>query len=176
MSYKAINNITAINDSLENPSATAEFKLGSTIPINDTTKGQESVFMYCKSHAALNLGQPVNLIAGTGGDAELVTAAFTAVSTGAGELIGYPLTAVPSGYYFWAQISGVITAAAGTVAAGDYVQVLASGTTVVVDGTTGSTTRSATSCGIAKTATSGGLAEIVVMPGLRSHIDEDPGV
>ena len=170
MSYKAINNIDAIDDSLQNPSATAEFKLGSPLPINDTTKGQESVFIYCKSHAALNLGQPVNLIAGTGGDAELVTAAFSEVSTGAGELIGYPLTAVPSGYYFWAQISGVITAAAATVAAGDHVQCLESGTTVVVDGTTGSTTRAATSCGIAKTATSGGTADIVVMPGLRSLI------
>ena len=41
MSYKALNNIQAINDSLETPSSTREFQLGSPIPINDTTKGQE---------------------------------------------------------------------------------------------------------------------------------------
>ena len=171
MTYRALNNMQAIDiDSLDKPSATKEYPLGTQIEINDTSKGQASVFVYAKSHAALSLGQPVNLIEGTGGDAELVTAAFVEIATGAGELIGYSTTAVTSGYYFWAQVSGVITAAAGTVAAGDYVQVIESGTTVIVDGTTGSTSRASTSCGVAKTATSGGLATIVVMPGIRSHI------
>ena len=173
MAYKAINNIAAVDlDDINKESATKKYPLGTKIEVNDTSKGQASVFVYVKAHAALNLGQPVNLIEGTGGDAELVTAAFAAIATGAGELIGYPTTAVTSGYYFWAQVSGVITAAAGTVAAGDYVRVIESGTTVTVDGTTGSTSRKSTSCGLAKTATSGGLATIVVMPGLRSHIAE----
>ena len=119
----------------------------------------------------MSLGQPVNLIEGTGGNAEVITSSFVAVTSGQGELIGYPITAVTSGYYFWAQISGVITAAASPgIAVGDHVQCIASGTTIIVDGTTGATTRNATSCGIAKTATSGGTATIVVMPGLRSQI------
>ena len=98
--------------------------------------------------------------------------AVAAFENGQGLLIGFPLAAITSGDYFFAQISGVITAAAGTVAAGDHVKVLDAGTTVVVDGSTGSTTRSAKTIGIAKTATSGGTASIVVMPGRLVHVEE----
>ena len=171
MAYKAINNLQTINiDSLDTPSATKEYPLGTMLPINDTSKGGESVFIYVKAHAALVLGQPVCLIEGSGGDAELVTVAPATFADGQGNLIGFPTTAVTSAYYFWAQISGVITAAAGTVAAGDYVEVLNAGTTVVVDGMTGMTTRGAQGIGIAKSATSSGTITMVVMPDRRVHI------
>ncbi len=171
MGNKAIFNLNAIDiDDLNASSATMDYPVGSEIVIKDSASAMPQTYIYVKAHATLVLGQPVNLIEGSGGDAEMVTAEFVEIATGAGELIGYTTTAVTSGHYFWAQISGVITAAAGTVASGDYVQVLEGGSTVIVDGTTGSTTRNSTSCGLAKTATSGGLASIVVMPGLRSHI------
>jgi hypothetical protein len=171
MSYKALNNLQAVNlDSLDTPSATKEYPLGTRIGVNDTTKGGESVFMYIKAHEALSLGQPIQVVEGSGGDAEVVTASIATLGDGQGALIAFPTTAVTSAYYFWGQISGVITAAAGTVAAGDHVEVLNGGTTVVVDGTSGSTTRSVRSIGIAKTATASGTASIVVMPGRRVHI------
>jgi hypothetical protein len=171
MAYKAINNLQTVDlDSLNTPSSTKDYDLATTLPVNDTSKGGESVFIYVKAHAGLSKGQPIQLVEGSGGDAELVTASVATFSDGQGIQIGFPTTTVTSGYYFWAQISGVITAAAGTVAAGDHVEVLNGGTTVVVDGTSGSTTRSAQSIGIAKTATSSGEADIVVMPGRRVHI------
>ena len=171
MAYKAINNLQTINlDSLDTPSSTKEYPLGTMLPINDTTKGGESVFVYVKAHASIALGQPVMLQEGSGGDAELVTVAPDTFEDGQGELIGFPTTAVTSAYYFWAQISGVITAAAGTVAAGDHVEVIKGGTTVIVDGTTGGTSRTANSIGIAKTATASGTASIVVMPNRRVHV------
>jgi len=68
-----------------------------------------------------------------------------------------------------------LTAAAGTVAAGDHVEVLAATTTVVVDGTTGSTVQSTKSIGIAKTATSSGSIDLVVIPGRTVQIAAAPG-
>ena len=171
MTYRALNNMQAIDiDSLDTPSSTKEYPLATTLHVNDTAKGGESVFIYVKAHAGLSKGQPIQLVEGSGGDAELVTlgiATLLPAAAGQGIQLGFPTTAVTSGYYFWAQISGVITAAAGTVAGGDYVEVINGGTTVVADGTSGSTARTAQSIGIAKTATSGGEADIVVMPGRR---------
>ena len=170
MAYKAINNIAAVDlDDINKESATKKYPLGTIVKVNDTSKGAESTFMYVKSHAALTLGQPVTLVEGSGGDAEVVTEANATVSAGMGVKIGFPVVAIQSGYYFFAQISGVITAAAATVAAGDHVEVEDGDTTVRVDGTSGSTTRTVRSIGIAKTATSGGTADIVVMPERHVH-------
>lgn len=171
MAYKAINNLQTFDiDSLDAGSATKEYPLGTEIKINDTAKGSESVFMYVKAHGALNLGQPVALTEGSGGDAEVVTKVPTTLAGGQGYQIGFPISAITSGHYFWAQVSGVITAAAGTVAAGDHVEVENSGTTLRIDGSTGSTVVTANSIGIAKTATAGGTVTISVVPGRRVQV------
>ena len=172
MGNKAIYNINAINvDDLNTSSSTMKYPVGSEVVIKDSSSAMPQTYIYVKAHAALSLGQPITIQEGSGGDAEIVTVAVAAFSDGQGLLIGFPLAAITSGDYFFAQISGVITAAAGTVAAGDHVKVLDAGTTVVVDGSTGSTTRSAKTIGIAKTATSGGTASIVVMPNRRVHVE-----
>ena len=175
MTYQAINNIAAIDlDSLDTPSATKEYPLGTILSVNDTSKGGESQFMYVKSHAAFaTTGTPFEIQAGSGGDAEVVTAAVAEIVSGA--KIGFNTTAVGSGEYFWAQIAGVLTAAAATVAVGDHVEVLAAGTTVVVDGTTGSTVQSTKSIGIAKTATSSGSIDLVIIPGRTVQVAAAPG-
>jgi hypothetical protein len=171
MGAKAIFNLNAIDiDALDASSATMEYPVGSQIVIKDSASAMPQTFLYVKAHAGLSLGQPIQIIEGSGGDAELVTVAVATNTTGQGALIGFPLATITSGHYFFAQITGVITAAAGTVAAGDYVEVLNGGTTVVVDGTSGSTTRSEKSIGIAKSATSGGTITLSVMPGRRVHI------
>ena len=165
MTYKALNNISAVDlDDIEKESATKKYPLGTVINVNDTSKGGVSQFMYVKAHAAFaTVGTPFAIECGSGGDAEVVTAAPTEQVSGV--KIGFNTVAITSGYYFFAQIAGVITAAAGTVAAGDHVEVLAAGSTVVVDGTTGSTAHSTKSIGIAKTATSGGTITMAVVPG-----------
>jgi len=176
MAYKAINNIQAVDlDSLDASSSTKEYPLGTVIEVNDTSKGGVSQFMYVKAHAAFaTVGTPFAIECGSGGDAEVVTAAPTEQVSGV--KIGFNTTAITSGEYFWAQTAGVITAAAGTVAAGDHVEVLAAGTTVVVDGTTGSTAHSTKSIGIAKTATSGGQITMAVVPERVVEVAAAPGV
>ena len=58
----------------------------------------------------------------------------------------------------------LVAAAAAGIAAGDHVEVINAGTTVIVDGTTGSTTQTTRSIGIAKTATATGAIDLVVLP------------
>ncbi len=171
MATKAIFNINAIDiDDLDASSATMKYPVGSQIVIKDSSSAMPQTFLYSKAHATLALGQPVMLQEGSGGDAELVTVAPDTFEDGQGELIGFSKAAITSGHYFFAQISGVITAAAGTVAAGDHVEVIKGGTTVIVDGTTGGTSRTANTVGIAKTATADGLITMSVMPNRRVHV------
>tara|TARA_R110000824_G_scaffold292942_3_gene481365 strand:+ start:944 stop:1468 length:525 start_codon:yes stop_codon:yes gene_type:complete len=171
MGTQAIFNLNSIDiDDLDASSATMSYPVGAQLVIKDSTSAMPKTFIYTKAHAALALGQPIVLIEGSGGDAELVTVAPATSADGQGELLGFPLAAITSGHYFFAQVTGVITAAAGTVAAGDHVEVLNAGTTLVVDGTSGSTTRSVRSIGIAKTATATGTITLSVMPGRRVHI------
>jgi hypothetical protein len=171
MAYKAINNIQAVDlDSLNASSATKEYPLGTVIEVNDTSKGGVSQFMYVKAHAAFaTVGTPFQIVSDDGGDAEIVTKANATLANGA--KIGFNTTAITSGEYFWAQIGGVLTAAASAgIAAGDHVEVLNTGTTVVVDGTTGSTVLTTKSIGVAKTAVSGGEITLVILPGRTVEI------
>ena len=66
--------------------------------------------------AFATIGTPFEIQAGSGGDAEVVTAAVAEIVSGA--KIGFNTTAIASGEYFWAQIAGVLAAAAGTVECG----------------------------------------------------------
>lgn len=175
MANKAIVNLNAINiDDLDSSSSTMKYPVGSVVTIKESGKAQPSEFMYVKAHAAFStVGTPFAIECGSGGDAEVVTAAPTAQASGV--LVGFNTSAITSGEYFWAQTAGVITAAAGTVDAGDHVEVLAAGTTVVVDGSTGSTTHSTKSIGIAKTATSGGQITMAVVSGRTVQVDAGGG-
>lgn len=165
MAYKAINNLQTVDlDSLDTPSSTKEYPLGTVLPVNDTSKGGESQFMYVKAHAAFaTIGTPFEIQSGSGGNAEAITSAPATIVSGA--VLGFNTTAVTSGYYFWAQTAGILVAAAAAgIAAGDHVEVINAGTTVIVDGTTGSTTQTTRSIGIAKTATATGAIDLVVLP------------
>jgi len=171
MAYKAINNLAAVDlDDIDKESATKKYPLGTVIDVNDTSKGGVSQFMYVKAHAAFaTVGTPFQITAGSGGDAEVVTKANATLANGA--LIGFNNIAITVDYYFFAQIGGVVTAAAAAgIAAGDHVEVLNAGTTVVVDGTTGSTTLSTKSIGVAKTATTASQIDLAIVPGRRVEI------
>jgi len=176
MGTKAIYNVNSINiDDLNSSSATMKYPVGATVCIKDEDKAQPDEYMYVKAHAAFStVGTPFAIECGSGGSAEVVTAAPTEQVSGV--KLGFNTSAITSGEYFWAQTAGVITAAAGTVAAGDHVEVLAAGTTVVVDGTSGSTVHSTKSIGIAKTATSEGQITMVVAPQRVVEVAAAPGV
>ena len=162
MSYKALNNIQAVNlDSLDASSATKEYPLGTVIGVNDTSKGAVSEFMYVKAHAGFAaVGTPFEIVAGSGGDAEVVTKAIATLASGA--KIGFNTTASTSGEYFWAQTAGELTAAAKAgITAGDFVKVDNTETDVETDGTT----LTVNSIGMAKTNTASSAITLAIIPG-----------
>jgi len=162
MAYKAINNIQAVDlDSLDAGSATKEYPLGTILPVNDTSKGGVSEFMYVKAHAGFaTVGTPFEIVAGSGGDAEVVTKAVATLASGA--KIGFNTSAITSGHYFWAQTAGVLTAAAKAgITAGDFVKVDNTETDVETDGTT----LTVNSIGIAKTSTASSAITLAIIPG-----------
>tara|TARA_R110000824_G_scaffold300762_5_gene488803 strand:+ start:5596 stop:6090 length:495 start_codon:yes stop_codon:yes gene_type:complete len=155
-------------DSLDSGSATRQYPLGTVIGVNDTSKGSESQFVYCKAHAALGIGVPFQVVSSSGGNAEAVT--LVPIAQASGAMIGFATTAITSGHFCWLQIGGIINAATGTVAVGDHVQLLVAGVSLVVDGSTGSTVETADSIGTARTVDSGGFASISVVPTRRVAI------
>ncbi len=162
MAYKALNNLQTIDlDSLDASSATKEYPLGTVITVNDTAKAAAGEFMYVKAHAGFaTVGTPFEIVAGSGGDAEVVTKAIATLASGA--KIGFNTTAITTAHYFWAQTAGVLTAAAKAgITAGDFVKVDNTETDVETDGTT----LTVNSIGIAKTSTASSAVTLAIIPG-----------
>jgi hypothetical protein len=135
------------------PTATLNYPLGTELIVyNDTYKAIQR-YKYIKSHGALTQYQPyVISISGTVGS-EVITAA-PATLAAPGILIGIPQVAFTSGYYGFVLIEGdgSVLMTAETYVVGDMLQILNTGTALVVDGTTGSTTFAVTTCGVCKEA------------------------
>lgn len=131
----------------------ASYKLGEIVPIIDSATKMEKLYMYVKSHTTLTAYQPYVLnFTGTAGS-EVKTAA--PVTTAApGQLVCVPQVAFTSGYYGFVQIKGDCTCLLTneTIAVGDYLQILTTGTVLTVDGSTGATVMLANSCAVSKTA------------------------
>ncbi|MAF36916.1 hypothetical protein CL622_07400 [archaeon] len=162
MAYKALNNLQAVDlDSLDASSATKEYDLGTIIPINDSSKAAVGEFIYVKAHAGFaTVGTPFEIVNGSASESEVVTKAIATLASGA--QIGFNTHAVTSGEYFWAQISGVLTAAAKAgISAGDVVKVDNTETDVETDGTT----LTVNSIGMAKTATADSAITLAIIPG-----------
>lgn len=162
MAYKAINNLQTIDiDSLDAGSATKEYPLGTIITINDTSKAAVGEFIYVKAHAGFaTVGTVFQIVSSDGGDAEVVTKAIATLASGA--QVGFNTTAITTAHYFWAQISGVLTAAAKAgITAGDFVKVDNTETDVETDGTT----LTVNSIGMAKTSTADSAVTLAIIPG-----------
>lgn len=140
--FPAILDIKSFNtDALTTPSATQEYELGTILNfvVNDQSGldlGNDiNTFMYVRSHTALVAYQPYVIKPAI----DFMTAAPVAQASGV--TIGIPQIAVPSGYYFFIQISGICMAnlIVETHVPTDYLELLEDGAALVVDGTSGST-------------------------------------
>ena len=162
MATKAIYNINSIDSGdLTSSSATMKYPVGASLVIKEEGKSQPSGFIYVKAHAGFaTVGTPFEITAGSGGNAEVVTKAIATLASGA--QIGFNTHAVTSGEYFFAQVSGVLTAAAKAgITAGDFVKVDNTETDVETDGTT----LTVNSIGMAKTSTASSAISLAIIPG-----------
>lgn len=136
--------IAVLEEDLSNPTSTKKYPEGFNVLLNDST-GVENGFVYIKAHDTLTAYAPYMI----SHDGTNLTSA--APATGAA-LIVIPQTAFTASYYGFVQYKGNCTATIGaeTYTTGDALEVLTTGTTVVVDGTTGDKVRTVNSIGVCK--------------------------
>jgi hypothetical protein len=153
-----LTNITGVSTignigDLTTPSSTQAYPLGTIIALTDSDYTSVKEYMYVKSHTALTAFQPYVLTFGSTAGAEIVTIA-PATLAAPGALVVVPQVAFTSGYYGWVLIKGdgKVLMTSETYAVGDFLQILNTGTALVVDGSTGSTIQLINSCAICKEA------------------------
>lgn len=139
---KKVYNLQAIfEDDLTTPTSTQnpQYLLGDTIKIADSANPtSQKVFMYVKAHAALTAYQPYVISYAYTAGAEVVTAA-PATQTSPIVTVCVPQVAFTSGYFGFVQIQGYCTLkmSAETYASGDPLEVINTGATFLVNGTSG---------------------------------------
>jgi len=174
MTYSSFIPLAVNEDDLTTPTATknATYALGGVYQFIDAaTPNVVKQFMYVKAHTTLTVYQPYVIQPVNTSGAEWVSAA---PATLAGQVtVGIPQVAFTSGYFGFVQIWGVCTAklANETHVAGDYLELLNAGTTLIVDGTSGSTTYSPKSVAIQIGALSGaGTTTVNLFGGVRTSL------
>lgn len=127
---------------LEKVSAAAEFAPGTEVVV---ANGLEipTTYKYVKAAADLTANQPYVLVHNADG----VTTASPATSTVI-KLIGIPQVAMASAMFGWVAIGGLCKAKTGIQAKGDTLEVINGGSTLIVDGSSGSPAETANTVAI----------------------------
>lgn len=133
----------------------AEVTIGSGVAIPTTYK-------YVKAAANLVAYQPYVLVHNATG----VTTASPATST-VTKIVGIPQVAIASGSYGWVAIEGLCKAKTGIQAKGDTLEVINSGTTLIVDGTSGTPAETANTVAISCEAAAAAATVAVQLLGKR---------
>ena len=119
-------------DFITETSTVAKYNIGAEVVVANDQTGIPTVYKYVKAASALTAYQPYVLVHNADG----VTTASPATSTVI-KIIGIPQASIASGSYGFVAIGGLCKAKTGIQAKGDTLEVLNSGTTLVVDGTSG---------------------------------------
>ncbi len=149
---------------LTTPTSTAQYPLGLVKVFKDTTNNTIAKYIYVKAHAALTAYQPYVLDpTGTAGADFTTLAPATIAAPGAQVVI--PQVAFTSGYFGFVLLAGVgkVLMTAETYAVGDALQLLNTGTALVVDGTTGSTVTSVNTSAVCMEAGSTAVARACIL-------------
>lgn len=134
----------AINDDfIKETSTTAKYNAGEEVTIAPDGVSIPTTYKYIKAASALTANQPYVLV----NNADGVTTAAPATST-VTKIIGVPQVAIASGSYGWVAVKGLCQAKTGIQAKGDTLEVLNSGTTFVVDGSSGTPVETANTVAI----------------------------
>lgn len=167
---KALNLLTSLasKSDLTTPTSTQKYPLGLEIKVQeqttDGTQGVQNTYIYVKAHAALTAYQPY-VINYTGTAAGEVTTGAPATMAAPGTHVLVPQVAFTSGYYGFVLKGGIgkVLMTAETYAVGDALQVLNTGTALVVDGSTGSAVISLNTCAFCREAGTTAVARDVLL-------------
>ena len=152
------NRLTIDAEAIKTADPAPKYNIGAEITVAVDGASQATVYKYVKATAKLTQYAPCVLEQKAAG----IETAAPATSTVA-KFVGIPQVEIPAGYYGFVAVEGPCTAAAGTVAAGDTLEVLNGGTTLTVDGSTGSPAETAATIAVAVEAPQGGNAPVVLL-------------
>lgn len=153
----------AINDDfIKETSTTAKYNAGEEVTIAPDGVSIPTTYKYVKAASALTANQPYVLV----NNADGVTTASPATST-VTKIIGVPQVAIASGSYGWVAVKGLCQAKTGIQAKGDTLEVINSGTTLIVDGSSGSPAETANTVAISCEAAAAAATVTVNLIGKR---------
>ncbi len=149
----------AINEEFASEvSSVAKYGAGSEVTVDNGT-AMPTIYKYVKAAANLTAYQPYVLV----NNADGITTASPATST-VTKVIGIPQVAIASGSYGWVAVEGICKAKTGIQAKGDTLEVLNSGTTLIVDGTSGTPAETANTVAIScETAAAAATVQVALL-------------
>ena len=153
------------NDFVKEVSTVAKYNQGLEVEIADSATGYTTTYKYIKASAALTANQPYVLVE----KAEEIGTASPATSS-VSKIIGIPQVAIASGSYGFVAIKGLCKAKTGIQAKGDTLEVINSGTTLIVDGTSGTPAETVGTVAISAEAAAAAATVNVVLLGKRVQI------
>ena len=157
----------AINDDfVKETSTVAKYNMGATVEVADTETGFTTKYRYIKASAALTAYQPYILVE----KAEEIGTASPATNTTVAKIVGIPQTAIASGSYGWVAVQGICLAKTGIQAKGDTLEVINAGTTLIVDGSSGSPAETVGTVAISAEAATAAATVKVVLLGKRVQV------
>jgi hypothetical protein len=156
----------AINEEfITETSAVAKYNIGAEVTVAENGVSIPTTYKYIKAASALTAFQPYVLV----DNADGITTAAPATSTVI-KLIGIPQTAIATAYFGWVAIKGACKAKTGIQAKGDTLEVINGGTTLIVDGSSGSPAETANTVAISSEAAAAAGTVAVNLIGKRVAI------
>ena len=173
--YKVCDVVSVQEAEFSTPVSAPIHPLGMRVKVESTT-GVLSEYEYvCAFGRALTAYQPYILdLGGTTGSTTASAVSLTVpVTLGApGAIVAVPQVAFTSGYYGWVLVKGYGKAlhTAETYIKGDMLQLLSAGTTLVVDGSSGSTIKLVNTCGQSLDSGTTAVAKAIYLNGEQAVI------
>ena len=163
---KVIERIAVKDDFMKETSTAPVYNMGVEVTVADSATGFTTTYKYIKASAALTANQPYILVE----KATEVGTASPATNTTVAKIVGIPQVGIASGSYGWVAIKGLCKAKTGIQAKGDTLEVINAGTTLIVDGTSGSPAETVGTVAISAAAATAAATVDVVLLGKRVQI------
>lgn len=146
-------------------SATPLYNVGCEITVCADGQSIPTTYRYIQATAALTKNVPYVLVE----KADTIGTASAATST-VPKMIGIPQVAIAKDYYGFVAVKGLCKAATGIQAKGDTLEVINSGVTLIVDGSSGSPAETAGTVAISAEAAAAAGTVLVNLLGKRVTI------
>ena len=144
------------DDFYKQTSSVAQFNIGEEITVAPDGVSIPTTYKYVKAAGKLEANQPYVLV----NNADGVTTAAPATSSVI-KLIGIPQVECATAYFGWVAIGGACQAKTGIQAKGDTLEVINGGTSLIVDGSSGSPAETANTVAIScEAAAAAGVVKV----------------